>query len=83
MRRREFISLLGSAAALWPIRARAQMPVVGFVNSSSAQAQTVVVAAYRRGLEESGFIEGCRPDATRGRPERRAEFDALGSASIH
>jgi putative tryptophan/tyrosine transport system substrate-binding protein len=58
MRRREFISLLGSAAALWPIRARAQMPVVGFVNSASAQAQVVVVAAYRRGLEESGFIEG-------------------------
>jgi putative tryptophan/tyrosine transport system substrate-binding protein len=58
MRRREFISLLGSAAALWPIRARAQMPVVGFVNSSSLQAQTDVVAAYRRGLEESGFIEG-------------------------
>jgi putative ABC transport system substrate-binding protein len=57
MRRRD-ISLLGSAAALWPIRARAQMPVVGFVNSASAQAQVVVVAAYRRGLEESGFIEG-------------------------
>jgi len=58
MKRREFIGLLGSAAALWPIHARAQMPVVGFVNSSSAQAQAVVVAAYRRGLEESGFIEG-------------------------
>jgi putative tryptophan/tyrosine transport system substrate-binding protein len=58
MRRREFISPLGSAAALWPIRARAQMPVVGFVNGSSAQALAVVVAAYRRGLEESGFIEG-------------------------
>ena len=58
MRRREFISLLGSAAALWPICARAQMPVLGFVNSSSAQAQALAVAAYRRGLEESGFIEG-------------------------
>jgi ABC-type uncharacterized transport system substrate-binding protein len=58
MRRREFISLLGSAAALWPMRAGAQMPVVGFVNSSSAQAQAAVAAAYRRGLEESGFIEG-------------------------
>jgi putative tryptophan/tyrosine transport system substrate-binding protein len=57
-RRREFITLLGGAAALWPIRARARMPVVGFVNSASAQAQVVVVAAYRRGLEESGFIEG-------------------------
>jgi putative ABC transport system substrate-binding protein len=58
MRRREFVSLLGSAAALWPIRASAQVPVVGFVNSSSAQAQEAVAAAYRRGLEESGFVEG-------------------------
>ena len=58
MRRREFVSLLASAAALWPIRASAQVPVVGFVNSSSAQAQEAVAAAYRRGLEESGFIEG-------------------------
>jgi len=58
MKRREFISLLGSAAALWPISARAQIPLVGFVNSSSAQAQADVMAAYRRGLEESGFIEG-------------------------
>jgi putative tryptophan/tyrosine transport system substrate-binding protein len=58
MRRREFISLLGSAAALWPMRAGAQMPVVGFVNSSTAQAQAAGAAAYRRGLEESGFIEG-------------------------
>ncbi|MGB8615598.1 MAG: ABC transporter substrate-binding protein, partial [Pseudolabrys sp.] len=58
MRRREFVSLLASAAALWPIRASAQVPVVGFVNSSSAQAQEAVAAAYRRGLEDSGFIEG-------------------------
>ena len=58
MRRREFISLLGSAAALWPMRAGAQMPVVGFVNSSTAQAQAAGATAYRRGLEESGFFEG-------------------------
>ena len=58
MRRREFIKFLGSAAALWPVRAHAQVPVVGFVNSSSAQAQVDVLAAYRRGLEESGFIDG-------------------------
>jgi putative tryptophan/tyrosine transport system substrate-binding protein len=58
MRRREFISVLGSALALWPVRVRAQMPTVGFVNSSSAQVQGHAVAAYRGGLEESGFIEG-------------------------
>jgi putative tryptophan/tyrosine transport system substrate-binding protein len=58
MRRREFISVLGSALALWPVRVRAQMPTVGFVNSSSAQVQGHPVAAYRGGLEESGFIEG-------------------------
>ena len=61
MRRREFISLLGGAAAVWPFAARAQqspLPLVGFVNSSSAQAQALVAVAYRRGLEETGFIEG-------------------------
>src|ERR1700757_729468 len=58
MRRREFISVLDSALALWPVRVRAQMPAVGFVNSSSAQVQGHAVAGYRRGLEESGFIEG-------------------------
>lgn len=61
MRRREFLSLLGGVAVVWPLTARAQhssMPLVGFVNSSSAQAQVLVAAAYRRGLEETGFIEG-------------------------
>jgi len=60
MRRREFVALL-SGAATWPFAASAQqsaMPVVGFVNSSSAQAQVATAAAYRRGLEDSGFVEG-------------------------
>jgi len=60
MRRREFITVLGGAAT-WPFAASAQqsaMPVVGFVNSSSAQAQVATAAAYRRGLEDSGFVEG-------------------------
>lgn len=60
MRRRDVISLLGGFAVVWPFAARAQqsLPVVGFVNSSSEQAQIVTAAAYRRGLEESGFVEG-------------------------
>jgi putative ABC transport system substrate-binding protein len=61
MRRREFIAFLGSAvAAVCPFAARAQqaLPVVGFANSGSAQTQALMVAAYRKGLEEAGFVEG-------------------------
>ena len=61
MKRREFLSFLGSVVVVWSFAADAQqpsIPVVGFVNSSSAQAQALVAAAYRRGLEESGFVEG-------------------------
>jgi putative tryptophan/tyrosine transport system substrate-binding protein len=61
MRRREFISLLGGVAVVRPLAAGAQqspVPLVGFVNSSSAQAQALVAAAFRRGLEENGFFEG-------------------------
>jgi putative ABC transport system substrate-binding protein len=61
MRRREFIALLGGAVvAARPFAARAQqdLPVVGFANSGSAQAQALMLAAYRKGLEDAGFVEG-------------------------
>ena len=60
MRRHEFIKLIGNSALVWPLAARAQTaaPVVGFINGGSPQPQALAVAAYRRGLEETGFIDG-------------------------
>jgi len=61
MRRREFILALGSAAATWPLAARAQqpaLPVVGFLRSTPSASFDHLVAAFRQGLSETGFVDG-------------------------
>jgi putative tryptophan/tyrosine transport system substrate-binding protein len=60
VRRREFIALLGGMAVAWPIAvcAQQQMPVIGFLGSTPSGPYAAIVAAVRKGLEETGFFEG-------------------------
>jgi putative ABC transport system substrate-binding protein len=62
MRRRDFISLVGGSTVAWPLAARAQqptkMPVIGFLSVSFAGDQLHWLAAFRKGLNETGYVEG-------------------------
>ena len=61
IRRRDFVILLGGAAAAWPLAARAQrpsIPVIGFLDATTAADTVYRVSAFRDGLKEAGFIDG-------------------------
>ena len=60
MRRREFIALLGSVAATWPLDVEAQqpaMPVAGYLSTGSVESDTIFLPAFRLGLAETGYVD--------------------------
>jgi len=71
MRRREFFGLIGGAAVAWPVVARAQqaaMPVIGYLSARSAEVDGPMLAAFRRGLFETGYVEVATFESKSGLP---------------
>ena len=77
MRRRDFIALLGGAAAAWPLGARAAVgdPVIGFLGSGAPGANSQAVASFRQGLFEAGYIDGVMARQLTARGKRYAAVD--------